>query len=262
MTRPGTLKFLFFLMTCLTCVMGYHFILHCEAFNIRRFEITGNAVLTESMVIKQTGITRGANIFSINLSKLEKQLKAHPWIADATIRRRYPSKIRIWIREHKPLAVFSLPNRFVMDESGEIFKRSDETDPRSLPVVEGLRYTDIAKSKGKPRSSFKAVMNVLHQGIKRDGIVPNQWIETIQVDREIGITLHLRPEANLLGIQEIHLGFQPYSTQNRRLKQLLSYLEGGGSMGQISSLDLSDPDHVIVEPVEFPPPSTDKKGEV
>ncbi|MEE8399925.1 MAG: FtsQ-type POTRA domain-containing protein, partial [Desulfobacterales bacterium] len=107
-----------------TFILGYDFLTQLDYFKTDRIEVEGIKQLTREAVIDQAQITRGVNILSINLATTRKRLLAHPLIAEAGVRRAFPSRIRLSIREHEPLAILDLGRQFLINTQGNVYKEN------------------------------------------------------------------------------------------------------------------------------------------
>jgi len=245
-----------FLVTAMSIIFifGYDLLTQCDYFRANSISVDGTNRLSKNQIIKHIGIDAGINIFSINLSATRKRLLAHPWIADAEVRRELPDEINISIKEHKPLAIIDLGRKFLINNHGEIFKELTALDPGNLPVIIGLEFSDLDVS-GKFRSiPFNAVIDVLQLGRKSGSIIPNRLLKVIRVDREIGITLYA-----FNGIKAIKLGYNNYPDKYERLKNVLFYMEKGDMFLDFDTIDLNNLDRIVVNPVRIESPTTDYK---
>ncbi|MDI6686649.1 MAG: FtsQ-type POTRA domain-containing protein [Desulfobacterales bacterium] len=244
------------LMTAMSVVFifGYDLLTQCDYFRANSIIVKGTSRLSQNQIIKHSGIDQGINIFSVNLFATRKRLLAHPWIADAEVRRELPDGINIRIKEHKPLAVIDLGRKFLINDHGEIFKELAASDPSDLPVIIGLEFSDLDVS-GKSRNiPFNAVMHVLELGQKPGSIIPNKLLKVIRVDREIGITLYAFD-----GIKAIKLGYNNYPNKYERLKNVLFYMEKGHVFSDFDTIDLKNLDRIVVNPVRIGSPAMDYK---
>ena len=240
-------------------------ITQCDAFKAKTVAVTGNRRLSREEICERAGILPGSNILAVNTVAARKRLLAEPWIADAQIRRKIPDGIHVVIREHRALAVIDLGRKFLLDDTGTIFKELAPREADNLPVIEGLRYADIelrpsAAGAGipapqinrqfngdqNPASPFAAVVAVLQLGTPTDSIIPNRHLSRIVVDSETGITLQTRR-----GPKTVKLGFQDYTRKFAVLRRLLAYLEQHrpGIWRELDTVDLNNLDRIVVEPV-------------
>lgn len=238
-------------------VFIYDFIAQYDCFETKSLTITGNHMFSDKQIISQADLKKGANIFSVNLSIVQKRLLAHPWIEEADISRELPSGIKIRIKEHEAVAIVDFGRRFLINNKGEIFKEWSPGDPGVLPVINGLRYSDISitpklSSHGSGESNmaiymkgrsnpFDAVLDVLRLGQRAESVLPNKLIRQILVDREIGITIYA-----FMKIKEIKLGYENYADKYDLLKKVLLYIKNINSFQDPVSIDLNNFNRVVV----------------
>jgi len=229
----------------LICIFGYDCLTQCDYFRAKSITVEGNKILSEEEVIKETLVKPGDNILSVNLSKVRKQLMANTWIAEAEVIRKIPSGIIVRIKEQKPLAVLDLGKEFLLNEDGEIFKEKTTTDPESLPLVKGLKFSDLSLSGVKRSPSFNAVMTVLKLGRKPECILPNSSITLINVDREIGLTVFAFDKT-------IKLGYNNYLDKYERLEKVFYHVKNGQDFSDFLTVDLNNLSRIVICPAATP----------
>lgn len=225
-------------------VFGYDLLTQCAYFGAKRIEVNGMQRLDPSEVCRQAHVRPGVNIFHVNLSLARKRLLAHPWIRDAQVRRETPDAIIISIQEHTPLAMLDLGRKFLIDTRGEIFKEVKPADPQNLPVVSGLRFSDLNAAGQPPGQAYAAVLEVLKLGMDRHCVVTNRAIQKICVDREIGLTLFAFDRQTA-----IKLGYDNYPDKYIRLRNVLGYLNRRPDWPDVRRIDLNNVDRIVVHPV-------------
>ncbi len=256
-------------------VFVYDMFVQSDYFNAKDLQIDGGERLSPKTIAEVAGVRPGVNVLSVNLSAARRKLLAHPWIAEAEVRREIPAGLRIRIREHTPTALVSLGPRFLLNAQGELFKQWESPDPADLPVVNGLQVADVravdrtgtraglalpipgsAAALEPPTSRpMEAVMQVLALGRKAGSVVPNSELSTIQVDRELGLTLIAfdTPKA-------IRLGYDDYPAKYRLLADLLAFFKSQPAAIAFDRIDLNDVSRVIVNPVQTDPRQTGPQG--
>jgi cell division protein FtsQ len=228
-------------------------------FNAENIIVQGAQTLSKKEIVKQAGVKRHANIFAVNLLLARKKLLLHPWIENAQIERKIPSTLLITIEEHQPLAIIEVGRKYLLNEKGKVFKRLAKSDGNNFPVIKGLEFTDLplaqryhfqgyADKGGYAENSvpFRAVMDILRSGAKSGSILPNHTIRRIDVDREIGLTIHAFDN-----VKTIYLGYDDYQTKYALLKKVFSYLKQKKGFTQYQRIDLMNRNRVVVSPVQF-----------
>ncbi len=229
----------------LVCIFGYDCLTQSDYFRAETITVEGNQILSKEEVIKEALIKPGDNIISVNLSMVRKRLMANAWIAEAEVARKIPSGIILRIKEYKPLAVLDLGKEFILSEDGEIFKEKTATDLQSLPLVKGLKFSDLSISGTKRSPSFDAVMNVLKLGRKPESILPNSSITRINVDREIGLTVFAFDKT-------IKLGYNNYPDKYEKLEKVFYLAQNGPDFSDFETVDLNNPSRIVICPAAAP----------
>ena len=153
---------------------------------------------------------------------------------------------------------FGFKLHLVINDKGEIFKELSSEDSGVLPVINGLRYSDISISRRlrldgsdersidsflhKHRNPFEAVMDVLRLGQRAESVLPNKLIRQIMVDREIGITVYAFNK-----IKEIKLGHENYADKYDLLKKVLLYIKNINTFQDPVSIDLNNFNRAVVD---------------
>ncbi len=233
------------------CILGvmslglifmHDFLTQCDYFRADNLQITGEKRLEQKEVLKTAGIKKGENTLSWNLSLIRTRLIGHPLISEAEITRVLPSGIIINITEHNTLAVLDLGRHFLINDKGVIFKERDKSDPKKLPIIKGLDYSDLNAPEKSQSVPLSAVMEVLLLKDKIDSSIPQLSIKQIIVDREIGLTLQTSG-----GIESILLGYGNYMAKYDKLKKVYSFLKKKRQLAEVDSLNLVNPGRIILK---------------
>lgn len=216
-----------------------------DYFKIQAFEIKGNHQLTNEDILTQAKISKMDNLLDLNLSVVRKRLLAHPWIETAQITRNMPDGLTVEITEHHPEAILKIEDDFfIISNKGVIFKPLTDADPKNLPVITGISFSDIPVADFDASDRFKAVQNVLEMGRSAEALLPNREIKKISVDSEIGLTIYaFEPSLS------IQIGYDNYPQKYKNLKHIADHLKDNKLHFQVSAIDLRDLDQIIVTPV-------------
>jgi cell division protein FtsQ len=261
-------------------ILIHDLIIQSDYFRAKNLIVTGTRRLSADQILEQAEIRFRSNILALNLSVSRKRLLAHPWIAEAAVRREIPDKIRISIKEHRPLAVVDLGRKFLISDKSILFKEKEISDPENLPLIRGLRYSDMkisgektrfrTEKKSPPKDSgagravyrqtqmnpLDAVMEILHLGLNKSSVLPNGRIKQIRVDKDIGLTLYPADT-----IREIRLGYHEYSDKYAVLREVFKYIKNGkiNHFADFDSIDLNNLNRVVLVPVKTEKPAKDRK---
>jgi cell division protein FtsQ len=226
----------------------------CDYFKAEMITVEGGQRLTPDQILETVEIAEGVNLVSLNLKMIRKRLLAHPWIAEADIRRTFPGSIAIHIREQEPLAVLDFGKQFLINHSGVIFKEAQGNEIADMPVMSGIDYSDWTSTQTSETKVFVSVLEVLNIGKTAETVLPNTLIKKINVDREIGLTLETDGPA-----RTIQLGYGDYLKKYSRLEKIFSYVEQDEEIEFIEVVDLRNPDHIVARPGKEKLSENDKK---
>jgi cell division protein FtsQ len=109
------LSLIFFL---LAGVAGYS-VANSSLFNLTEVIVEGNQLIETDTIKELSGLRLGANILKISLNTVKSSIEAHPFVNEAEVRRNYPNKLVIKVRERSPLALAVYDQHFLaVDEAG------------------------------------------------------------------------------------------------------------------------------------------------
>jgi cell division septal protein FtsQ len=115
-------------------------LLTADALRVRDLIVEGHVHLSSDEVETLVDGLLGENILRVDFDRYARQLEESPWIADVTLFRALPAKVRIRIVERTPIALARIgPLLYLVDATGVVI---DEYTPAhrdfDLPVVDGL----------------------------------------------------------------------------------------------------------------------------
>jgi cell division protein FtsQ len=127
-------------------------------FAVTEIDIVGNERRSADAISAESGVTVGANVFSLDLDSARARIMGDPWIAEATLARRLPGTILVQVTERKAAALVAMGDAYLATASGEPFKRLEPGDPTELPIVTGLRPEGLADDReGTMRTIRRAI---------------------------------------------------------------------------------------------------------
>jgi cell division protein FtsQ len=223
-------------------MVGYAAVTQTKYFRTKTIDIQGKSRLSEKAILDQAGLQQGNNLLAVNLRLVRKRLLAHPWISQARVAREIPETIRIIITEHQPLAVLDLGRKFLINKNGRIFKENGPKDPHGLPLVTGIAYVDISLGDDDLTPVMQTVVDVLKMSQKRKSILPYAQIRGLHMDAEMGVTLSVWKDE-----RQIKLGLSQFEYKYQRLEKLLPHLKYNPNWEGFHTIDVHNPDRIIVQ---------------
>lgn len=111
--------------------------------SVHRVMVDGNVQLSDGEILEFLGLSRGANILSLDLEDVRTKLLRSAWIREVEVDRVLPATLILRISERAPVAVAVLDELYLLAEDGTIL---DQLSPRyetsDLVLARGLRDDD------------------------------------------------------------------------------------------------------------------------
>ncbi len=107
-----------------------------NSITIANVEIEGSFVhLSQADVQEAVGQTLEGGYFSTDIDQVRTVLLSLPWVQDASIRRQWPSSVKIRVVEKTPVAYWS--DDALLSDRGELFKPEQIDRNMKLPQING-----------------------------------------------------------------------------------------------------------------------------
>jgi cell division protein FtsQ len=109
-----------------------------SGFGISSVKWSGNVRTPSADIRDAVGFEDGVSIFSVDIRAARARLMALPWVADAQIRRQFPSSISVTIIERLPFALWqTAQDSYVVERTGRVIAKARASDYPRLPVLLG-----------------------------------------------------------------------------------------------------------------------------
>lgn len=166
----------------------------------------------------------GVPIMALDLDPIRKRIAQHPWVRAVGLRRLLPGTLYIHVDEHRPAAIVSYPELFLVSDEGILFKKAEPSDQKNLPFITGLvRPTDEAQVQARQRIIHHStvIINVLDRSgaLEPFGLSELHWED----QRTLSLITQHHPF-------QIKLGKAPWQHKIDRLFQVLPHLTRDGKI--------------------------------
>ena len=102
-------------------------------------EIEGRANTPEPLLRAALGVSKGDPILGFSLEQARQRVESLSWVEHATIERRLPGTVVVYLQERRPFAIWQNQGKFVLiDRAGQIVANQDVASFRQLPLVVGI----------------------------------------------------------------------------------------------------------------------------
>jgi len=107
-------------------------------FRIAAVSLSGERHVARAEIIAAAGVTERTSLLFLDVEAARSRLKAVPWIADATVRKLFPDRLQIRVREREPFALWQVDGKLsLIAADGTVISRVIEPPFASLPLVVG-----------------------------------------------------------------------------------------------------------------------------
>jgi cell division protein FtsQ len=115
-------------------------------FRISTIALVGHRQLTREEILTIAGITGRTSLLFLDAAAARANLRANPWIADATVLKLYPGRLHIAVTERKALALWQLSGKVtVIADDGTVLEPAVSQKFIALPLVVGVGAETRAK---------------------------------------------------------------------------------------------------------------------
>ena len=203
-------------------------------FPLRQVVFAGNRHLSEADMKKLMRITEGEDLLKLSCSTLAGRLLGSPWVRSASIRKEYPGRLLVRIREAEPFSLFkSSGHLFLIDDEGRKLEELKGEAVPFLPTIVSNSFTVEPGAFSEALSLVKAL---------RETAMASRPVEITGVDTE-GKDLSLIIDGTSVRVGEGQYG-----------EKLLRFAELEGEVRKrwqkVDYIDLRFANRVVVKPLK------------
>lgn len=130
-----------FLLVCVGIIVA---VLKAPIFNVKTAYCVGQQQMTEEEILEIAQVETGKNIFSTNVRAVKKRLADNPEIAESNVRRIFPNKIKIWVKEAEAVAFAEQAEKLLMiDSDGKIIRVLSAEETKETPAAARIEGVEI-----------------------------------------------------------------------------------------------------------------------
>ena len=125
-----------------------------QTLTIRAVEMEGEFNRVQGRDIRRVVVRQGpAGFFSVDMGEMRRAVEALPWVAEASVRRIWPNRLGVKVREHVPLAYWG--EDALVSRQGVLLRPEPDSFPDGLPHFDGpddlapdlvARYRDMRRA--------------------------------------------------------------------------------------------------------------------
>ena len=220
-----------------------------DVFRITQVEITGASILTEddiSDLIPIHEIEQNQRIFDIDVESYKKKIEAHPYIAFASLGRKFPKTLKIELSERIPVAYLILDKIYLVDKEGYLLpKITGKEKFADCPVITGIT---VSKPILGSQIQNERLLNGLSFLQKFEVYLPDfkNEISEIHYNKNGEITMFMSEN----GVK-IEFGLDDFERKLLKLRYFITHYESNYRLNNLLYINLNYRDQVIIKEVEI-----------
>ncbi len=137
---------------------GWHAYQTHDLLALREIDVVGNNLVAKSAILEKAGLELGSKLPMIRTGLVESALRDLPGVGEVEVKRMYPSRIEIRIRESEPVAMGFARGWYGLAPDGARIAGLD-WGRSDLPVVDGFNALD---------SNARAALGAFLDGARKD----------------------------------------------------------------------------------------------
>jgi len=202
-------------------------------YTLTRINLELDEILTREELMAETGLHEGVNIFSVDLAKLEKTLKAIPQVETVRIERELPNQIAIALEAREPVAwvaaegdtgegdTTASEKSMLVDDTGYLMRpRHIRPEYFHLPIIYGVKSDNIKDGEPLSNEDLRIALALIDTTARH----PESLLRIRTLDISKGYCIDVVNDRNA----HILFSSEDFEGQLVRLQQLLSHCEETG----------------------------------
>jgi cell division protein FtsQ len=188
------------------------------------------------------GVTKGQNVFSIDLDRARGHLVADPWIETAEVTRQLPGMISIRITEREAAGVVGMTGgTYLVTRDGVVIKRVEAGDPVDYHVVTGVALQMLVDDREGASHLIRAALD-LAADYDHCPLAQRSPVSEVHVEPNGDLTLVVGRSGVVL-----RMGSAPYRRKLEQAVRIVAELDRRGAKPDTILLDdEARPERVVV----------------
>jgi cell division protein FtsQ len=219
----------------------WRYVTTAEAFQIRSITFSGSTLLSEAALRQWVNVSKGENIFLVDLERIGNRLKTHPWVKRAMVWRILPDALFVEIEDRTPFAFVDTGHLYVIDGEGYVLQE--------LPKAGGS--DQLLKIQGLAQHTYRPGEQITDPAL-HTGFLLLKMIQHVEIFRGLRVTeidVH-SPERPILVLGDnqgtVRVAVADWERKLSLLHLITAYFPQ--QERDIEYIDLSFRDKIVVKP--------------
>lgn len=202
-------------------------------FRVHSVDVAGNLRLSREEILQAGGVSDGMSVWDAVPHALRLQIERNPWIERATVKRDFPNRLSIRVRERRPLAIAQLDGLHYVDRHGRLLGPLRDEDSRDFVIITGLQDEESA---GFTSVGLRRAVRLLRLCERVDCF---EALSEVRVAPRRGVTVYpTKPRV------AITLGWGGWREKLHRSARVFALWEGQAE--RLETVDVSFRDQIVV----------------
>nr|WP_122011848.1 FtsQ-type POTRA domain-containing protein [Maliibacterium massiliense] len=165
-------------------------LLYFEVLVIRKVEFVGNQRFDSDELLAMSGMTYGESMLRLDKARITQSMEENPYIVVESVKRSYPDRVVITIRERRATALCDYMGRkLLLDAEGVVLAITDNVDEFTLPTITGWDVTSAVPGQavGVAQDVQRYNLQQVLQELERQGVLGS--ISSIDITSAVQIRM-------------------------------------------------------------------------
>lgn len=160
--------------------VAYQGLSRSDFFQITAINIEGCSRVGKERVLEWSGVDIHSNLAALSAKEIKTRLESQGWVEAAEVRREWPNRLVISIRERVPMAVLNRGGRlWYLERNGRVFAEAEPSDDLDFPVISG--FSGEPGGSGENQPGFREALQFLQIATHGNRNLPVQNISEINI---------------------------------------------------------------------------------
>ncbi|MEA3334110.1 MAG: FtsQ-type POTRA domain-containing protein [Pseudomonadota bacterium] len=209
-----------------------------DFFLIKEIIIEGNHRSSRKEIVEALDLAPRQLIFSFNFKETQDRVRSLPFVGKVQIRRRWPDRLEVVVKERRPMALLYLDRLYLVDRKGSVIAPAPADERLDFPFING---DSLSKWANRPEVRSRLLKKAIKLLLVWEKI-GHKWPEKIaQIvpDEIYGMTVFTADKG-----WELQLGLADFDERLRRWRQVLQVF--GERAMAVKYFDCAGNDSVVV----------------
>ena len=209
-----------------------------DGFLVKEIVVQGNYRSSRREIIKALGLAPRQLIFTFNLREVQARVNALPFVKETRVRRSWPDRLEIEVKERRPKALLYLDELYLVDHEGRVIAPAPKNEKLDFPLISGASLAQWQSQPEVWERMLKKALDLLLVWEKKGREWPEK-IAQIGLDEVCGVTVFTSNK-----VWELQLGLDGFDERLKRWRQVLEAL--GERAMAVSYFDCAGTNSVVV----------------